>query len=255
MADEIVLFEKADGVGLITMNRPGVKNSLSLEVFRTLNDILDRVTRDDEVRAVVVTGAGSAFVAGADINDLLGFDTQTGWAASRFQQSVFNRLERLGKPSIAAINGFALGGGLELALACTFRVASVNARMGFPEMGLGIIPALGGTQRAVRTVGYAKASELILSRSIIDAEEAYRIGLVNRLAEAVQVLARAMEWAKALAALSPVAMRMELELLHQTQDRGFDAGLALESALAALTVSSGEAKKLLGDFAGKVKKK
>ena len=97
MADEIVLFEKADGVGLITMNRPGVKNSLSLEVFRTLNDILDRVTRDDEVRAVVVTGAGSAFVAGADINDLLGFDTQTGWAASRFQQSVFDRLERPGK--------------------------------------------------------------------------------------------------------------------------------------------------------------
>jgi enoyl-CoA hydratase len=255
MADEVVLFEKTGEIGLITMNRPMVKNSLSLEVFRTLNGIIDRVSGDEEVRAVVVTGAGNAFVAGADINELLRFDTQTGWASSRFQQSVFNRLERLGKPSIAAINGFALGGGLELALACTFRVASVNARMGFPETGLGIIPAFGGTQRAVRTVGYAKAAEMLLFRSIIDAQEALRIGLVNRLAEPDQVLAKAMEWAKDLVALSPVAVRLELELLLQTQDGGFDAGLALESALGAVAVSSGEAKKLLGDFAGKAKKK
>lgn len=255
MPEEIVLYRKEGPIVLITVNRTEARNALNRAVFLALGDILSRVAGDEEVRAVVVTGAGNAFVAGADINELLGLDTHTGWAASRFQQSVFNRLERLGKPSIAAINGFALGGGLELALACTFRVASVNARMGFPETGLGIIPALGGTQRAVRTVGYAKASELILSRSIIDAEEAYRIGLVNRLAEPDQVLARAMEWAKDLAALSPVAMRLELELLLQTQDRGFDAGSALESALAALAVSSGEAKKLLGDFAGKAKKK
>jgi len=255
MADEIVLYHKEGSIGLITINRPEARNALNLAVFRALNSILDTAANDEEVRAVVVTGAGNTFVAGADISELLGFDTQTGWASSRFQQSVFNRLERLGKPSIAAINGFALGGGLELALSCTFRVASVNARMGFPEAGLGIIPAFGGTQRAVRTVGYAKASELVLSRSIIDTEEAYRIGLVNRLAEHDQVLARAMEWAKDLAALSPVAVRLELELLLQTQDRGFDAGLALESALAALTVSSGEAKKLLGDFVGKAKKK
>jgi enoyl-CoA hydratase len=255
MADEIVLYHKEGSIGLITINRPEARNALNLAVFRALNSILDTAANDEEVRAVVVTGAGNTFVAGADISELLGFDTQTGWASSRFQQSVFNRLERLGKPSIAAINGFALGGGLELALSCTFRVASVNARMGFPEAGLGIIPAFGGTQRAVRTVGYAKASELVLSRSIIDTEEAHRIGLVNRLAEHDQVLARAMEWAKDLAALSPVAVRLELELLLQTQDRGFDAGLALESALAALTVSSGEAKKLLGDFVGKAKKK
>ena len=255
MPEEIVLYRKEGPIVLITVNRTEARNALNRAVFQALSDILSQVAGDEEVRALAVTGAGNAFVAGADINELLGLDTHTGWAVSRFQQSVFNRLERLGKPSIAAINGFALGGGLELALACTFRVASVNARMGFPETGLGIIPALGGTHRAVRTVGYAKASELILTRSIIDAEEAYRIGLVNRLAEPDQVLARAMEWAKDLAALSPVALRLELELLLQTQDRGFDAGSALESALAALVVSSGEAKQLLGDFAGKAKKK
>ncbi len=211
MADEIVLFEKADGVGLITMNRPQVKNSLSLTVFRSLNDVLDRIKGDDEVRSVIVTGAGNAFVAGADINDLVGFDTQMGWSASRFQQSVFSKLERLGKPSIAAINGFAMGGGLELALSCTVRIASTKAKMGFPELGLGIIPAFGGTPRLVRTVGYGRAAEMLLFRSIIDAEEAYRIGLVTRLSEPDQLRNKAQEMAQSLAALSPVAVRLELE--------------------------------------------
>jgi enoyl-CoA hydratase len=255
MADEIVLFEKADGVGLITMNRPGVKNSLNLEVFRKLNDILERTTGDDEVRSVIITGAGNAFVAGADINDLLGFDIQMGWSASRFQQSVFNKLERLGKPSIAAINGFAMGGGLELALSCTIRLASTNAKMGFPELGLGLIPAFGGTPRLVRTVGYARAAELLLFHSVIDAEEAYRIGLVNRVAEQDQLQNRAQEMAQGLSALSPVAVRLELELLRETENKGFDTGLALESALAALAVSSPEAKQLLARFLSKVKEK
>jgi enoyl-CoA hydratase len=201
----------------------------------------------------VVTGAGTAFVAGADINELLAFDTQQGWAASRFQQSVFNKLERLGKPSIAAINGPALGGGLELALSCTLRVASEKAKLGLPEMGLGIIPAFGGTQRLVRSVGFPKAAELLLFRSIISAEEANKIGLVNQVVEQDQVLNRAKEMAANLCALSPVAVRLELELLLQTEHKGFDAGLALESALAALAVSSEEAKQLLQGFLSKKK--
>jgi enoyl-CoA hydratase len=151
MTEQVVLFDKEDRIGFITINRPEVRNSLNEAVFRTLNDILEQIARDEEIRAVVITGAGNAFVSGADINELLGYDTQHGWAASRFQQSVFNRLERLGKPSIAAINGPALGGGLELALSCTLRVASVKAKLGFPEIGLGIIPAFGGTQRLVRS--------------------------------------------------------------------------------------------------------
>lgn len=254
MTDKIVLYEKDGPLALITINRPEVKNALNLTVFRALNDVLDIVAKDDDVRAVIITGAGSAFVAGADINDLLSFDSIEGWSASRFQQSVFNKIEKLGRPSIAAINGAALGGGLELALSCTFRIASAKARVGFPELGLGIIPAFGGTERLVRTIGHAKAAELIFFRSVIDGNEAYRIGLVNQVVEQDQVEAQAKEWAQNLSALSPVAVRLELELLLEIS-RELDAKLALESALGALTVSSKEAKVLLGKFVSKVKEK
>ncbi len=250
MSREVVLYRKEDRLGWVTVNRSEVKNSLNMAVFRRLDECLEEAAADDDVRVLIVTGAGNAFVAGADINELLGYDTQSGWAASRFQQSVFNRLERIGKPSIAAINGFAMGGGLELALACTFRLASSRARIGFPELGLGIIPAFGGTERLVRTVGHAKASELILFRSIVSAEEAYRIGLVNQVVENDHLLQRAKELATDLSALSPVAVRLEMELL-QRQDGGFDGRLALESALAAVAVSSEEAKYLLGQFVSK----
>ena len=255
MSREVVLYRKEDRVGWITMNRPEVKNSLSLAVFRRLDEILIEAAADKDVRVLVVTGAGNAFVSGADINELLGFDTQSGWVASRFQQSVFNRLERIGKPSIAAINGFAMGGGLELALACTFRLASTKARIGFPELGLGIIPAFGGTERLVRTVGRAKASELILFRSIVSADEACRIGLVNQVVENDHLIKRATEWATDLSALSPVATRLELELLDRSQGEGFDGALALESGLAAIAVSSEEARFLLGQFLTKGKEK
>ena len=217
MSREVVLYRKEERVGWITVNRAEMRNSLNMAVFTRLDEILNEAAADRDVTVLVVTGAGSAFVSGADINELLGFDTQGGWIASRFQQSVFNKLERMGKPSIAAVNGFAMGGGLELALACTFRLASVKAKIGFPELGLGIIPAFGGTQRLARTVGHAKASELILFRSIVSAEEAYRIGLVNQVVENDHLLQRAKEWATDLSALSPTAVRLELELLHQSQ--------------------------------------
>jgi enoyl-CoA hydratase len=251
--DEIVRYEKTGAVSIITVNRPEVKNALNTRVFQDLNVLLDRAGADDEVRVLVLTGAGNAFVAGADINELASFNTTTGWLASRFSQSVFNKLERLGKPSIAAINGAALGGGLELALSSTFRVASVTAKMGLPEVGLGIIPAFGGTERLVRTVGYARAAELLLFRKIITAEEALRIGLITETVEPDQVLPRAMEMAQNLAALSPVAVRFELELLRESENAGIDTVLSLESAFGALSVSSAEAKELLGRFLGKVK--
>jgi enoyl-CoA hydratase len=255
MSREVVLYRKEERVGWITVNRAEMRNSLNMAVFTRLDEILNEAAADRDVTVLVVTGAGSAFVSGADINELLGFDTQGGWIASRFQQSVFNKLERMGKPSIAAVNGFAMGGGLELALACTFRLASVKAKIGFPELGLGIIPAFGGTQRLARTVGHAKASELILFRSTVSAEEAYRIGLVNQVVENDHLLQRAKEWATDLSALSPTAVRLELELLHQSQAGGFDEGLALESGLAAIAVSSEEGRYLLGQFISKAKEK
>jgi enoyl-CoA hydratase len=249
---DVVLYQRENQTGVITINRPEVKNPLNMAVFHGLDAALDKAKADPEVRVVVITGAGSAFVAGADIKELLGYDTAQGWAASRFQQSVFNKLEKLGKPSIAAINGFAMGGGLELALSCTFRIASTAAKLGFPELGLGIIPAFGGTERLVRTVGHAKAAELILFRTIFGAAEALAMGLVNKMTDPDALMPTVKEWAANLAALSPTAMRLELELLLEAGS-GIDEGLALESALAALAVSSSEAKELLGRFVNKGK--
>jgi enoyl-CoA hydratase len=254
MTDQIVLYTKENKTGFITINRPEVKNPLNMNVFRALDDVFDEVAADEDVRVLVITGAGNAFVSGADVKELLALSTQDGWLASRYQQSVFNKLERLGRPSIAAINGFAMGGGLELALSCTFRLASTKARLGFPELGLGIIPAFGGTQRLARTVGYAKASELILFRTIMDGDEACRIGLVNQVVEPEQLAGKAKEWADNLASLSPMAVRLELELLLNMAGQGFDAGLALESGLASLAVASPQAKELLGAFVNKGKK-
>ena len=241
-------------MGFITINRPDVKNPLNMAVFSALNEILDGAAADVEVRALVLTGAGNAFVSGADINELLVLSTQDGWTASRYQQSVFTKLEQMGKPSIAAINGFAMGGGLELALSCTFRIASTKARLGFPELGLGIIPAFGGTGRLIRTVGYAKASELILFRTIITGEEARAIGLVNLTAEPDDLPGKAEELARNLAGLSPVAIRLEMELLLKACDEDLDSSLALESCLASLAVASPQAKELLGAFLNKGKK-
>jgi enoyl-CoA hydratase len=255
MANDVVLYEKQGPIGFITINRPEMRNPLNMSVFRSLDGILDTVSADDEIRVVIVSGAGNSFVAGADISELLSFNSQVGWAASRYEQSVFNKLEGLRKPSIAAINGFAMGGGLELALACTFRLASTKAKLGFPELGLGITPAFGGTQRLARVVGYAKTLELILFRSILDAEAALGIGLVNLVVGHEELPAKAKEWAQSLAELSPVAVRLELELFLRTQSKGFDEGLALESALGALAVASDEAKELLGRFVAKRKEK
>jgi enoyl-CoA hydratase len=230
------------------MNRPEVRNSLNAAVFQQLDRILDQAGGDENLRVLILTGAGNAFVSGADINELFALDTTSGWSSSRFQQSVFLKLERLGKPSIAAVNGFALGGGLELALSCTFRVASTKAKLGFPELGLGIIPAFGGTQRLVRTVGQSKAAEMILFHSLISGEEAGRIGLVSRAVDPDQLMKTAKEMAGTVAELNPLAVRLELELLFEAENMGFGTGMALESALGALAVSSPEAKRLLGEF-------
>lgn len=254
MEHDVVKYEKEGRIGIITINRHQVRNALNMPVFYALDEVLDRVSKNEEVRVLVVTGSGKGFVAGADVNELREHTMIGGWAACRFQQSVFTKLERIGKPSIAAIRGFCLGGGLELALSCTFRIASANAKIGFPELGLGIIPGFGGTERAVRTVGFAKAAEMILCQSVIHGREAHSIGLINEVvASDDEVLSRAKEWAQNLARLSPVAVHLELELLGQGQSSTIEQGLALESALGALAVSSKEARQLLGNFLEKRK--
>jgi enoyl-CoA hydratase len=253
MANEIVLYEKKERVGLITINRPEVRNALNVGVFQSLDRILDDAAKDSDIRAVVVTGSGTTFVAGADINELLSMDSAEGWTASKFSHAVLDKLERLGKPSIAAMNGPALGGGLELALACTIRFASAEAKMGFPELGLGIVPGFGGTQRLIRTLGPTLAADMLLRRRIIGAEEAKSMGLVNEVVSRDETLSTALAAAGDLAALSPVAVGVTMELLQHSQSEGFDSGLAMESGLACLTLSTPEARKLLAKFLGKGK--
>jgi enoyl-CoA hydratase len=255
MIDEVVLYQKENGTGIITINRPEVKNALNMAIFKSLDKVLGQVAADEEVMAVIVTGAGNSFVAGADITEFSTYDLIGGRAACLLNQSVFTRLESLGKPSIAAINGVCLGGGLELALSCTLRMSSTRAKLGFPEIGLGIIPAYGGTERLRRCVGFGVASDLLLSRTILTAEEALRIGLVNRLVEEDQILIKAKEWASDLASLSPVAVRAQIELLLNGEGQSLQTCLSLESALCAMAAESKEAKKLLGAFISKGKGK
>ena len=229
------------------------RNALNPDMLREIDRVLDMIAVDDDVRVVVFTGVGPTFIAGADIDNLLSNDLIEGWFASKNTQAIFDKLEKLGKPSIAAINGAALGGGLELALSCTIRLASADAKMGFPELSLGILPGFGGTQRIIRAAGYAKAAEMLLMSSVVNAEEAKRIGLVNNVVPVGEALGAAKDMAQKIAAVSPVAVRFALELLLRGQNTGFETGLAMESALACLTLASPQAKELLKKFVEKKK--
>src|SRR5688500_14382040 len=192
MAYTTLLFDVADGIARVTVNRPDKLNALNATVLAELSDAVGRIETDDAIRGVILTGAGpKAFVAGADIGEIAAQGPVDGKARSLEGQRVFRALERCGKPVVAAVNGFALGGGCELAMACHLRVASESARFGQPEVKLGIGPGYGGTVRLPRLVGRGRALELLLTGQRIDAEEAWRIGLVNRVVSAERLLAEA----------------------------------------------------------------
>jgi enoyl-CoA hydratase len=190
-----IILKKEAQIGFVTVNRPEVYNALNHALLTELGEAISQIRKDSDVGAVILTGAGDkAFVSGADINELSAMNSSlSGFDTSREHQSVLHQLERLGKPSIAAINGFCLGGGLELAMACTLRIASDKAKLGLPELGLGIIPGYGGTQRLARFVGRGKAVEMILTAKPIDAQEAFRIGLVNQVVSAEELIPNAKE--------------------------------------------------------------
>lgn len=253
MANDVVLYEKGKGIGLITLNRPEVRNALNREVFERLEEILSEIEKNDQVGVVVVTGSGDAFVSGADVNELSKLEPISGWFESRFQTSVCDHLERLGKPSIAAINGAALGGGLELAMACTIRIASETAKLGLPELSLGILPGIGGVRRLLRLVGQAKAAEMVLTASLVDAAEAHRLGLVNQVVARDEVLPTAKKMAESILQNGSVAVGLTMELLIRSEEAPLETGLALESALAALGLASPEAKDLVKRFLEKRK--
>jgi enoyl-CoA hydratase len=228
---EFLTVDVADRVATITLNRPDKLNALNDATMLELGRAIDAVRGDTVVGGIIVTGAGRAFVAGADIAELRAKTSADAYALARRGQDVFRRFETSPKPVIAAVNGFALGGGCELAMACHVRVASESAKFGQPEVKLGVIPGYGGTQRLTRLVGRGRALQLLLTGEMIDAAEAYRIGLVNRVAAAgenVVDLARAM--LGQMLANGPQALAQCIDIVNRGADVGIDEALALEAA-------------------------
>lgn len=232
MAYENILFEKKDGIAHITFNRPKVLNALNRQTVEELRRALADARDDASVRVLILTGAGEkSFVAGADIGELSQQTPVGGKEFSVYGQSVFHLLETMGKPSICAINGFALGGGCELALSCTMRLASKTARLGQPEVKLGILPGYGGSQRLARLCGKGAAHELCLTGEMISAEEAQRIGLVNHIYEPAELLPAAEAMAKKIIANGPLAVKFTMEAIERGVEMPLEEGLFLEATL------------------------
>ena len=239
MAYENILYEKKDGIAYITVNRPKVLNALNRKTVEELRHALLDARDDASVRVLIQTGAGEkSFVAGADISELAAETPVKGKGFSLYGQSVFHLLETMGKPSICAINGFALGGGCELALACTMRIASKTAKLGQPEVKLGILPGYGGTQRLPRLCGKGVAQELCLTGEMITAEEALRIGLVNHIHEPAELLTAAEAMARKIIANAPLAVQYAMEAIERGMATPQEEGLFLEATLFGLSCST-----------------
>jgi enoyl-CoA hydratase len=249
MSYETLLFEIRDGVALITINRPDKLNALNDQVVDELSHAAGRIATEDAIKGAILTGAGpKAFVAGADIADLAKQGPFDGKARALRGQAVLRRLETCGKPVIAAVNGFALGGGCELAMACHLRIAADTAKFGQPEVKLGIAPGYGGTQRLPRLVGKGVAVQLILTGEMIDAQEAYRIGLVNKVVPAAQLLPESEKMLRGILAMGPLAVRLALEAVDQGLEMTLDEGLLLEANHFGLLAATKDMKEGLTAF-------
>jgi enoyl-CoA hydratase len=238
-AYENILFETGDGVATLTINRPKVLNALNGQTLDELRRAILAVRADESIRCVIITGAGEkSFIAGADINELAVQTPVSGREHARSGQHILDLIENLGKPVIAAINGFALGGGCELAMACTIRLAAESARLGQPEINLGIIPGYAGTQRLARLIGRGRALELLLTGDHMTAAEAHRLGLVNRVVPAAELMTEARKLAASLAAKAPVAVRYILDAVNKGLDMGFAEAQVFEATLFGLVSST-----------------
>ena len=232
---ENLLYEKKGGIAYVTVNRPAVRNALNSQTVRELKTVFDHAKNDDEIRVVILTGVGDkAFVAGADINELAVQTPAAGKEYALAGQAVFDGIEQLGKPVIAAVNGYALGGGCELAMACTFRIASENAVLGQPEVKLGIVPGYGGTQRLPRLVGKGRGMQILLTGDMIPATEALRIGLVNQVVASAELIATADSIAKKIMANAPLAVKFCIEAVNRGMEMTQQEGEFLEATLFGL---------------------
>lgn len=240
---ETLTLERRDGIAKITINRPEKLNALNRQVMQDLRACLQQLKSDPEIRVVILTGSGpNAFAAGADIRELADLSSAEALNASKFGQRLFDSIENLGKPVIAAINGFALGGGCELAMACTIRIASENAVLGQPEIKLGLIPGYGGTQRLPRLIGKSRAVEMILTGDPIAAQEALRLGLVSGVVPAGELLETAERMARTIAANAPRSVEYALQSVNQGMELPSAQGQSLESSLFARCFETADMK-------------
>jgi enoyl-CoA hydratase len=249
MGYQTLLFEIREGIAFITINRPDKLNALNDQVVDELADAAERVATEDAIKGAILSGAGQkAFVAGADIGDLAKQGPFDGKARAVRGQAMLRRFETGGKPVIAAVNGYALGGGCELAMACHLRIASETAKFGQPEVKLGIAPGYGGTQRLPRLVGKGNALQLILTAEPIDAQEAHRIGLVNRVVPAAQLLSTAEQILRGILAMGPLAVRLAMEAVDQGLEMTLEEGLLLEANHFGLLAATEDMKEGLTAF-------
>lgn len=244
-------FEKDGKIAIVTINRPKALNALNTETFVEIGNVVDEISKDNEILVVIVTGAGRAFIAGADITEMKDMNTEGGRGFGMLGNEVLRKLENLEKPVIAAVNGFALGGGCELSMACDIRIASSKAKFGQPEVGLGITPGDGGTQRLPRIVGTGMAKELIYTAKMIDAKEAYRIGLVNKVVEPDDLMKEAKDLANSIAANAPIAVKMCKAAINKGMQCDIDTGLSYESAVFGLCFATEDQKEGMTAFVEK----
>lgn len=250
-----VNFEQQGAVAILTINRPEALNALNSQVLSDLDEAIAKVEAADDIHAVILTGAGRSFVAGADIGEMKGFSARDGKKFGVHGGGVFLKLENLSKPVIAAVNGFALGGGCELSMACDIRIASEKAKFGQPEVGLGITPGFGGTQRLPRIVGISKAMELILTAKVIGAAEAKEIGLVSAVYPPEELMDKAMELANAICANAPIAVAESKRCIRMGMQTDIATGSAFEAEAFGVTCGTEDKDEGMGAFLEKRQEK
>ncbi len=254
MSEELVLFQVEEGTGIIIINRPKALNALNPEVLKALENALEKAERDEKVKVILITGAGDkAFVAGADIAEMSKMSPSQAREFSKLGQRVFRKIEQMEKPVIAVVNGYALGGGLELAISCDYILASENAQLGQPEVGLGIFPGFGGTQRLVRILGKLRAKELIFWGERISAQKALEIGLVNQVVPQDKLMEKAKELAQKLMSKGLVAIGLAKLAIERGSELDLDSGLALEQSLFSLCFDTQDQKEGMKAFLEKRK--
>lgn len=248
-----LLFKKSDNIGILSINRPKALNALNTEVLKELDKAIDLIEEDNEVHIIIITGEGRAFVAGADIAEMKDMDTARAREFAKTGSKVFRKIELLEKPVIAAVNGFALGGGCELSMSCDIRIASDKAKFGQPEVGLGIIPGFSGTQRLARLVGLGKAKEIIYTANMISAQEAYEIGLVNKVVPFESLMDEVISLAKKIDSNGQIAVRLAKTSINRGIETDIETGIAIEKDLFGICFSTEDQKEGMEAFLEKRK--